>query len=263
MTAALYHGTVWHQRFRPVAHRLRYRICWLLLDVDAMPPGLRLLSRNRFNLAGFYDRDHLDGTGAPLRPQIEAAMAAAGLAPDGGPIEVLCMPRVLGHAFNPISVFFCRRRDGALAALLYEVHNTFGERHSYLIPVDDPGARTVRQSCDKAFYVSPFMDMDMRYAFRVVPPGESAAVVVEGSDAAGPLISASFAGRRRPLTDTALLGMVLRHGMLSVKVLAAIHWEAARLWVKGLRLRPRPAPPAHAFSFAPPADSETVPLHQG
>jgi DUF1365 family protein len=111
--------------------------------------------RNRFNLVSFHDRDHLDGSEPSLRPQIEAAMAAAGLVPDGGPIRLLCMPRVFGHVFNPISVFFCHRRDESLAAMLYEVNNTFGERPSYLIPVDAGGGKTIRQSCKKAFYVSP------------------------------------------------------------------------------------------------------------
>jgi DUF1365 family protein len=254
MTAALYDGTVVHVRYRPVRHRLRYRLCWLLLDLDAMPSRLRFFSRNRFNLISFHDSDHLDGSADP-RGQIEAAMSAAGLRPDGGPIRVLCMPRVLGHAFNPISVFFCHGRDGALRALFHEVHNTFGERHSYLIPVTEPLARTVRQTCDKAFYVSPFMRMEMTYDFRVRPPGETTAVAVNGSDKEGRLISASFAGRRRDLTDAAVAGILLRHGMLSLKILGAIHWEALKLWLKGLRLQPRPAPPADPVTV--------VPLHQG
>lgn len=251
MIPALYAGTVMHQRYRPVRHRLRYRLCWLLLNIDAPPAGLRLLSYNRFNLTGFNHRDHLDGTDKPLRPRIEAAMARAGLEPDGGAIFVLCMPSVLGHAFNPISVFFCHRRDGTLTALLYEVHNTFHQRHSYMIPVADAAAATIRQTCAKAFHVSPFMDMAMTYAFRVVPPAAATAVVVHGDDAAGRLISASFTGKRRTLTDAALIGIVLRHGVLSLTVLGAIHWEAAKLWLKGLRLRPRPAPPDHPVTVVP------------
>jgi len=250
VTPALYAGTVMHQRYRPVRHRLRYRLSWLLLDIDAPPPGLRLLSYDRFNLIGFRRRDHLDGSDSPLRHQIEAAMGRAGLEPDGGAIGVLCMPSVLGHAFNPISVFFCHRRDGTLSALLYEVHNTFGERHSYLIPVADPAAATIRQTCAKAFFVSPFMDMAMTYAFRVVPPAATTSVVVLGDDPAGRLIAASFTGTRRALTDAALVGIVLRHGLLGVSVLCAIHWEAAKLWLKGLRLRPRPAPPDHPVTVA-------------
>lgn len=245
MTSALYTGVVVHQRFRPTRHRLRYKLFRMLFDLDDMPsPRLRFFSRNRFNLVSFHDRDHLDGSEASLRPQIEAAMAAAGLVPDGGPIRLLRMPRVFGHVFNPISVFCCHRRDESLAALLYEVNNTFGERHSYLIPVDADGGKTIRQSCEKAFHVSPFMRMATTYRFRVVPPGDSTAIVVNGEDAAGRIITASFAGRRRPMSDKALLDMLIRHGMLSVKVVVAIHWEALKLWLKGMRIQPRPAPPS-------------------
>lgn len=249
MTSALYSGVVMHQRFKPRRHGLRYRLAQVLFDLDAMPSGLRLFSRNRFNLVSFHDRDHLDGTATPLRVQVEWAMARAGLEPDGGPIRLLCMPRILGHAFNPISVFFCHRRDGRLTALLYEVNNTFGQRHSYMIPVEDPDAPTIRQHCAKAFYVSPFMPMDMTYAFRVVPPDDTTAIVVHGDDAEGRVITASFTGRRQTLSDAALAGMLLRHGLLSVKVLAAIHWEAAKLLVKGLRLQPRPPAPDHPVTI--------------
>jgi len=251
MTSALYSGIVAHQRFKPRHHRLRYRLAQMLFDLDAMP-ALRLFSHNRFNLVSFHDRDHLDGSETGLRVQVEHALTAAGLQPDGGPIRLLCMPRILGHAFNPISVFFCHRRNGDLMALLYEVHNTFGQRHSYLIPVEDSDAATIRQQCEKAFYVSPFMRMDMTYAFRVVPPAETTAVVVHGADAEGRVITASFTGRRQNLSDAALLTMFLRHGLLSLKVLGAIHWEAVKLWVKGLRIQPRPSPPDHAVTIVVP-----------
>lgn len=253
MTSALYAGIVVHHRLRPARHRMRYGMDWMLFDLDDMPKA-RLFSRNRFNLVSFHDRDHLGGgdkaaLNPPLRVQVEAAMTSAGLAPDGGPIRVLCMPRVLGHVFNPLSVFFCYRRDGSLAALLYEVNNTFGQRHSYLIPVEATGHRTIRQHCAKAFYVSPFMRMDITYNFRILPPADTTVVVVNGDDAEGRVISTSFAGHRRPLTDRALLGLVARHGLLSLKVLGAIHWEAMKLWLKGLRLQPRPEPPAQAVTI--------------
>ena len=176
-------------------------------------------------------------------------MTSAGLTPDGGPIRLLCMPRVFGHVFNPISVFFCHRRDDSLAAILYEVNNTFGERHSYLIPVEAGTGKTIRQSCTKSFYVSPFMRMAMRYEFRVVPPGAGAVVVVNGDDAEGRVIATSFAGRRQEISDRALLGVLVRHGLLSVKVIAAIHWEALKLWLKGVRLQPRPAPPEQSVTI--------------
>ncbi|MEI7713757.1 MAG: DUF1365 family protein [Rhodospirillales bacterium] len=254
MKSALYRGIVVHQRVRPRRHRLRYALSWMLFDLDELPElhrSLRFFSYNGRNLLGFRDSDHLDGSNRPLRMQIEAILTQAGLAPDGGRIGVLCMPRVLGSVFNPIAVWFCHRRDGSLSAMLYEVNNTFGQRHCYLIPTpnNDPAATTVRQRCDKQFYVSPFMPMDMIYDFNVTLPGEIASVVVNASDSDGLTIATSFVGHRRAPTDTALLGIVLRHGILALKIVAAIHWEAAKLLLKGMRIQPRPAPPVRTVTI--------------
>ena len=139
LRSTLYAGIVTHRRVRPRPHRLRYRVFWMLLDLDEigqLPRRLRLFSHNRFNALSFFDTDHGDGSGRPLRDQVEGHLRAAGLATDGGAIRLFCMPRVFGYGFNPLSVYFCYQRDGSLAALLYEVHNTFRERHSYLIPVE-------------------------------------------------------------------------------------------------------------------------------
>lgn len=249
--SAIYHGQVVHTRFRPVRHRLRHRMLWMLLDLDELPMlarRLRLFSLNRFNLVDFHDRDHGDGSMICLRSQIVGHLRRAGLAIDGGAIRVLCMPRVLGTVFNPLSVFFCYRADGRLQAMLYEVHNTFGERHSYLIPVGDADPAVLRQSCAKAFHVSPFMDMAMTYHFRITPPGERAAVAIEGSDAEGKLISAAYVGTRHELTDANLLRAFLGQPLLAGQVLGAIHWEALKLWRKGVRLRSKPPPPKEFVS---------------
>ena len=158
LRSTLYAGTVMHRRVRPRAHRLRYRVFWMLLDLDeiaALPHILRLFSHNRFNAVSFFDNDHGDGSGRPLRAQVEEHLQAAGIAPDGGPIRLLCMPRVFGYGFNPLSVYFCYQRDGSLAAMLYEVHNTFGERHSYLIPVERAAGAGHRSALPKA--VSTFL----------------------------------------------------------------------------------------------------------
>ena len=250
--SAIYTGSVAHTRLRPVHHRLRYRMLMLLLDLDELPRlsgALRVFSTERFNLFGFRGRDHLAGSATPLRSQIEQQLRRAGIAVDGGAIRLLCMPRVLGGVFNPLSVFFCHAADGALRALLYEVNNTFGQRHSYLIPVADPGAPIQRQSCAKQFYVSPFMDMAMQYHFRLSPPGARVAIAIEAHDAAGPMFSACFAGRRQDLNDANLLRALLRHPLLALQVLGGIHWEALKIWRKGVRPRPRPAPPAEPVSI--------------
>lgn len=249
--SAIYQGRVVHTRFRPVRHRLRHRMLWLLLDLDELPTlarRLRLFSVNRFNLVDFHDCDHGDGSANSLRSQIELHLRRAGLAVDGGAVRVLCMPRVLGTVFNPLSVIFCYRGDGLLQAMLYEVHNTFGERHSYLIPVADADPAVLRQSCAKAFHVSPFMDMAMTYHFRITPPGERSVVAIEASDAEGKLLSAAFVGTRNELTDTNLVRAFLAHPFLAGQVLGAIHWEALKLWRKGLRLRSKPPPPANFVS---------------
>jgi len=252
MNAALYAGVVTHHRFRPRRHRLNYRMFWLLLDLDAPPARSCLLSHNRSNLFSFHDRDHLDGSGAPLRCQIERALAAAGIHIGAGAITVLCMPRVFGYVFNPISVYFCHRDDGTLAAMLYEVNNTFGQRHSYLIPVTEADTPVIEHECKKQFHVSPFLPMAMTYEFRLTKPGDTMSLVVHGSDADGRLISAVFTGERIALSDAALLRMLLRFGALTVKVVAAIYWEGLKLWLKGLRVYPVPAPPAHSHTIVTP-----------
>ena len=178
------------------------------------------------------------------------ALAAAGIDLDGGPIRLLAMPRVLGYGFNPISVWFCYRRDGRLAALLHEVHNTFGERHTYLIPVAGNGRdTTINQACTKSFHVSPFMAMDMHYDFRVHAPDERLSLAILGHDAKGPLIVAALAARRHALTDGALLGAFLRTPLLTLKVIGGIHWEALRLWIKGIRLHAHPPAPKNLVSI--------------
>lgn len=246
MKSAIYAGEVFHQRFRPRPHRLRYRIFQCLFDldeIDAMAGRLRLFSRNRFNLFSFHDKDFADRSGTPLRAQVEALMVRAGQEPDGGPIRLLTMPRMLGHVFNPISVWFCHRRDGSLATLIYEVTNTFKERHSYVIPVTPEQAKAgvsdklIRQACDKSFYVSPFMDLDMRYDFTVEPPMERTRVVVAGGDVKGPLIVAAFQGKRRELSDGALFKAFLQHPLLTLKVVAGIHVEALWLFLKRIGVR--------------------------
>jgi DUF1365 family protein len=253
---AFYGGTIVHQRYRPRRHRLRYALFQLLLDLDEAPRlagRLALFSYNRFNLFSFHDRDHGDGGPGPLRAWVEAALCRARIDIGGGAVKVLCMPRVFGHVFNPISIYFCHDGGGALAAMIYEVNNTFGQRHSYVIPVAAGAGVDVRQSCAKAFHVSPFMDMAMTYDFRLTRPGDTLSTTVLGRDPEGRLIlSARFSAHRRPLSDRTLLGALIAYPLLTLKVVAAIHWEAARLAARGLRLRPAPVAPAEAITVVTP-----------
>lgn len=248
--SALYQGTVVHTRLRPRRHHLRYRLLMICIDLGEIPKlagAFRFLSHNKFNLFGFYDRDHGDGTDRPLRDQIVDRLQDAGIALDGGAIRIVCLPRILGYVFNPISVYYCQDNDGVLRAMVYEVNNTFGERHSYLIPVKER-ADPIRQSCAKRLHVSPFMDMDMTYDFTVTQPGSDVSISISGRDPAGPLIATAFSGRRRALSDRALLSAFFSYPLLTLSVIAGIHWEAIKLFLKGIKVRSHRPAPIHAFT---------------
>ncbi|WP_109105705.1 DUF1365 domain-containing protein [Azospirillum sp. TSO35-2] len=250
--SGLYPGVVTHHRVRPVRHRLSYRVFSLLVDLDELPRldrALRLFGHDRFGLIGFRDRDFGplgEGGALSLKAWAEGQLARAGIAA-GGPVRLLCFPRVLGFAFNPLCVWFCHRPDGGLAATIHEVTNTFGQRHAYLIPAEPGADGLVRQRCDKRFYVSPFMDMDTAYHFRIRPPAgvadEPLALAIRQTDAAGPVLHAALTARRMELTDGAILRAWARHPLMTAKVVAGIHWEALHLWRKGMGIRPRPPAP--------------------
>lgn len=264
-TGAVYYGRVVHHRVRPRRHSLAYRVFSLLLDLDdlaATGRRLRLFSHNAFNLFSFHDRDHGPGDGGDLRAWLGRQLSAAGLPTEGGRIQVLCYPRILGYVFNPLTVYFCHRGDESLGAIVYEVNNTFGERHSYVIPVAEPtdaaagatDARVVRQACAKRLYVSPFNDTHGGYRFRVTPPDDTVEVVVNYVDDDGLILHAGFRGAHGPLTDGALMRAFFRYPLMTLKVIAGIHWEALRLWRKGLRLERRPTPPAESVTIVTPPD---------
>jgi DUF1365 family protein len=250
VNSALYSGQVMHHRLRPREHTLRYRVFWMLLDLDEldqMSRSLRFFSRNRFNLMGFHDADHGDGSETPLRVQATRLLERRGVDIGSGAIRLLTMPRVLGYVFNPISLYYCHRPDGALAAMIYEVTSTFRERRAYVLPVAPEDGRVGRidQATGKGLYVSPFMDMDMRYAFKGSVPDDRLDLAIDGLDSQGLLIATAMRGRRRALSDRALLAAMAAMPLLTIKVVAAIHWEALKLWLKGVPLTRKP--PAEAI----------------
>ncbi len=256
--SGIYVGHVAHNR--PGKHRLRYNVFMLALDldeIDALDARLKLFAHNRARLVSLFDRDYAMRLDAPLRPQIAAKLAGARIAWDGGRIVLLTMPRILNYVFNPLSVYFCYRRNGELAALVHEVSNTFGERHFYVLPPqgDDD---LVSQSCAKDFFVSPFLEMDLRYEFRVVPPSgrtSVAMVVRRGGDVA---LTASFTGERRELTDANLLRAWAGNPLMTLTVIVGIHWEALKMWLKGIRYLGRTLKPARPQTGTPPRETKTA-----
>lgn len=240
--SSIYEGWVMHRRLMPRHHRFKYSVFALLLDLDELPEldrSSRLFKHNRLGLFSFQDRDHGPiETEKPrdLRRWLDSLLAEVGIAAHGAR-RVLCYPRIFGYVFNPLSVWFCHDEQGRLKAIVYEVHNTYEERHCYVLPVGED-TRLVRHGCPKNFYVSPFLSRDCRYHFRIRPPGENIAVAIHEEEDGKPILNASFAGTRRPLTDRLLLKMMLRYPLMTLKVIVAIHYEAVRLMLKGVRRHP-------------------------
>lgn len=247
-SSAIYPSVVMHQRIKQVRHRFVYRVFSLLFDLGELPElsrRLKLLKHNRAGILSFHDKDHGPRDGSPLRPWIEGELARAGIDLEGGPVRLLCYPRVFGYVFNPITVWYCHHRSGELRAVLYEVHNTYEEEHSYLVPIA-PGADadTVhRHDCDKRFYVSPYIDVRGTYHFRIKAPDARMMLAIRLTDGGGDVMTATQTGERHEMTDRNLLSALIRHPLLTFKVVTAIHFEAVRLWLKGVRQKPRPAAP--------------------
>lgn len=245
--SAAYTGTVVHVRHRPAAHRLRYRVFYLLLELDELPAldrRSRLFAYNRRGLFSFHDKDHGPRDGTPVRDWVNAQLQAAGLSNGGGRIAILCMPRILGYAFNPLSVYFCHDENGALIAVLYEVSNTFGETHTYLVPTEPETPDMLQHAFDKKFYVSPFIPMECRYEISLRPPGRQTSIAIREADPEGPLLAATFHGNMEKLNDRFLAATLIRYPLLTLKVVVGIHWNAVKLWLKGAPLfRHPPEPP--------------------
>lgn len=247
-------GQVMHARMDATPHRFAYDVFSVLVDVDRLDEldrDVTGFAHNRFSLAAIHDRDHGTRDGTPLGAHVRKLMAEAGCPVDGGHVLLLCYPRILGFVFNPLAVYYAYDRDGALKGLVYEVRNTFGEMHAYVAPVlaGERSAAGIRQTRKKLFFVSPFLDMDMTYHFRMGVPGELIRVRIFETQDDKPALAATFAGTRAAMTGASLARLCLKLPFVTLKVIAAIHFEAARLWLRGAPFFFRGKPPA-AASFA-------------
>jgi DUF1365 family protein len=254
--SSIYAGLVMHHRLIPKQHRFAYRVFSLCLDLDELElldSGLSYFSVNRFGLFSFYEKDHGRG-GAALREEINDLLINRGYQSATARIELLCYPRILGYTFNPLSVYFCYNSDNHLEVILYEVSNTFNQRHSYLLSAQQDENGIVRHNCHKLMYVSPFMPLDTAYSFRILPPQDSVAVCIQQSqkekDTETTILNATFTGQRRSLNDKNLIRLFFSHPMMTLKVITAIHWEALQLWLKGVRLQPREKGKRYSISWS-------------
>ncbi len=258
MTPCIYRGTVSHERFQPRTHRFNYRVSSWFIDLDDLPRlnrWHRLTGYNRFALWSIHDADHglLDDestgqTGNSTRQQInQLVQQQCGERP--ARVRMLCFPRFLGYAFNPLAIFYCYDDQGCLMAMVHQVTNTFHQRHCYVIPVNRLAAdQNIEQRAEKVFYVSPFMQRSGHYLFYLQPPASKLQVQIDYCDDKQVLLSARLSGQRKPFALTSLFAEALRTPFLSAKVVAAIHWQALRLWLKKIPLTSRPIQPTNSLS---------------
>lgn len=242
--AALYVGTVMHQRMKPVSRRFAYRVFSVLLDLDRLADASRasaFFSINRFNMLSLHEKDHGPRDGSNLRQHIDTLLEREGI-PSPARILLLAYPRVLGYAFNPLSVYYAFDAERKPTAIVYEVRNTFGGLHTYVEPVrpDQISEGGIRQDRRKEFYVSPFLPMELHYFFRMLPPGEDVRVRILEKDTEGPVLSATFSGTRKPFTTASLLRASAAVPLLGFKIFGAIHLEAFNIWRKRVPFHARP-----------------------
>ena len=246
--SCIYAGTVVHKRVSPKLHGFSYRVFSLCVDVDEIDEldrKLTFFSRGRWNLLSLRDGDFAGGE-ATIGDAARRQLRDAGLDHFGSRIQLLCYPRVLGFAFNPLSVYFCHDAEGRLGVIIYEVSNTIGQRRSYIIPNATIGDGVIAQHCRKQMYVSPFTDLEGSYGFHVRPPADEVVVGVDFREGGKPVLKTHFRGARIVLSDASIAALLVRYPLMTLKVISGIHIEAARLWMKRVPLRDYRASPRFA-----------------
>jgi len=236
--ACLYKGRVMHMRLRPVSHQFRYRVFSVFLDLDRLAETLeplRLINHNRFGVMSFHDVDHGRRDGSASRPWVDDEHAQRGLTRPAR-VKILAFPRILGFVFNPLTLYYGYDQAGQLTSIVYEVKNTFGDQTAYVLPCGS-GERAIDQSQRKMMYVSPFIELEQTYAFRVSVPDARLGLRIKQTGEAGETLISTLNAERRPLTDAVLARCFLSHPLMTLKVVAGIHWEALRLALKGVRFR--------------------------
>tara|TARA_Y100000590_G_scaffold90331_1_gene101871 strand:+ start:183 stop:953 length:771 start_codon:yes stop_codon:yes gene_type:complete len=235
--SCIYSGFVTHKRFKPKRHFFTYKTFSLLIDLNELENlgnKIKFFSYNKFNILSFYNKDHGSRDGTSLVKWAKNVLTEAKINIGSGTIKLLCYPRFFGYVFNPLSIFYCYDDNLHLKAILYEVKNTFNEQHTYVFSASS-SSNLILHKCDKKFYVSPFMEMKTFYNFRLLKPNKILNVFIKQSDYQGTLLIACQEGKRIEMNSKNLLFQFLIHPFMSFKVILAIHFEAFRLWIKGVK----------------------------
>ena len=235
--SSIYIGKVIHKRFKPKVHFFKYRVFSILLDlaeINLIDKSLKIFSYNKFNILSFYDADHGARDGTSLKQWVIKNLEDNHINTENIKIKLFCYPRIFGYVFNPLSVFFIYNEKSKLISILYEVKNTFGEQHTYIFKTNND--KVIVNNCSKKFYVSPFIEMDCVYNFKVLKPSERISVIIDQRDKNGKLLYASQDGIAKDLNTKNLLFSFISHPLMTFKIIAAIHYEALKLWIKGIKL---------------------------
>ena len=249
MNSCIYNGIVTHTRFKPIRHNLRYKTFSLLLDLDEvekLDKKLSIFSHNKFNLFSFYDKDHGDRDGSSLKTWVLSNLKKFNIHQNINTIKILCYPRIFGYVFNPLSIFYCYDNTN-LKAIFYEVKNTFNEQHTYIFKVNNN--EKIDQKCKKKFYVSPFMDMETYYNFKLLEPNEKLSVYIKQTDTEGTVLTATQTGDKKELSLKQLILNFIKYPLMTIKIISSIHYEALLLWKKGAIYRKRDKKLKNNLSF--------------
>ena len=237
INSCIYSGNVIHKRFKPKEHFFKYKVFSLLIDLselNELDDKLKFFSLNKFNLISFYEKDHGERDGSSLINWVKHNLNINNISTENIKIKLLCYPRILGYVFNPLSIFFIYDNNENLISILYEVKNTFGEQHTYVFKVEGEN-KSIQNNCSKKFHVSPFIEMNCNYFFRILNPGENLSVKIDQYDQEGKILFASQDGKRFDLTSENLMNSYLKHPLMTFKIISAIHFEAFKLWIKGIK----------------------------
>mgnify|MGYP005742965841 FL=1 len=236
MTSSIYNGTVIHKRFKPKIHFFKYKVFSLLLDLsdlNRLDKDISFFSYNTFNLISFFDKDHGERDGSSLFEWVKKSLVENNINSENIKIKLLCYPRIFGYVFNPLSVFFVYDNQENLISILYEVKNTFGEQHTYIFKVENNNL--LQHNCSKKFHVSPFIEMNCNYFFKILKPAEKISVIIDQYQLDDKILFASQDGRRVDFNSKELLKSYIKHPLMTFKIISAIHFEAFKLWIKGIK----------------------------